>query len=100
MLLQAIWHPAPAQCRDDWDCGIILSESLQKHPHPGAHVHATDEVRRHPIDSIQLRLSSYAERLCYEDLNPQTIHAAKVRVIDTLGALIGGFYGEAPQIAR
>ena len=63
-------------------------------------MHATDEVRRHQIDSIQLRLSSYAERLCYEDLNPQTIHAAKVRVIDTLGALIGGFYGEAPQIAR
>ncbi len=51
-------------------------------------------------DAIQSRLSAYAARLRYEDLNVETIHAAKVRMIDTLGALIGGFFGEASQIAR
>lgn len=60
----------------------------------------TAEGHLNQIDTIQLRLSAYAARLRYEDLNRETIHAAKVRVIDTLGALIGGFYGEAPRIAR
>src|SRR5688572_12396372 len=52
------------------------------------------------VDAIQSQLSGYAARLSYADLDEQTIHAAKVRVIDTLGALIGGFYGEASRIAR
>src|SRR4051812_1089014 len=51
-------------------------------------------------DTIQSRLSRYAAELRYEDLDAQTIHAAKVRVIDTLGALIGGFPGEASRTAR
>ena len=51
-------------------------------------------------DSIQSQLSGYAARLRYEDLDETTVHAAKVRVIDTLGALIGGFFGEASRIAR
>ena len=51
-------------------------------------------------DAIQSQLSSYAAQLRYEDLNPDTIHAAKVRVIDTLAALIGGFFGEASRTAR
>ena len=51
-------------------------------------------------DSIQSQLSGYAARLRYEDLDPEAVHAAKVRVIDTLGALIGGFFGEPCRVAR
>ena len=51
-------------------------------------------------DAIQAQLSEYAARLRYEDLDAQTIHAARVRVIDTMGALIGGFFGEASRAAR
>ena len=52
------------------------------------------------VDSIQQRLTSYACGLNYDGLPPEAIHAAKVRVIDTLGALIGGFFGEPCRIAR
>jgi 2-methylcitrate dehydratase len=51
-------------------------------------------------DTIQDRLSSYAAGLDYSALDAATIHAAKVRVIDTLGALLGGFFGEASRVAR
>ena len=54
-----------------------------------------------PVDRIQPQLGGYAAQLRYEDLDAETVHAAKVRVIDTLGALIGGFFGEAsPHRAR
>src|ERR1043165_4612886 len=53
-----------------------------------------------PADHIQSTLSGYAARLSYADLDPETIHAAKTRVIDTLGALIGGFAGEPCRMAR
>jgi 2-methylcitrate dehydratase len=52
------------------------------------------------IDTIQQRLTDYACNLDYGDLPPQTIHAAKARIIDTLGALVGGFFGEPCRIAR
>ena len=52
------------------------------------------------VDVIQQRLTDYACELTYDALTPQAIHAAKVRVIDTLGALVGGFFGESCQIAR
>lgn len=52
------------------------------------------------VDSIQAHLSGYASQLRYEDLDATTIHAVKVRVIDTLGALIGGFFGEPCLSAR
>ncbi len=42
-----------------------------------------------PTDKIQSQLSAYASGLRYDDLDADTIHAAKVRVIDALGALIG-----------
>ena len=51
-------------------------------------------------DEIQSHLSGYAARLGYEDLDAEAVHAAKVRVIDTLGALIGGFFGEPCRAAR
>lgn len=52
------------------------------------------------IDKIQERLASYACELNFDGLNPQTVHAAKVRVIDTLGALIAGFDGEPCKVLR
>src|SRR3954469_23513580 len=51
-------------------------------------------------DRIQSQLSNYAAGLAYEQLDGQTVHAAKVRVIDTFGALVGGFAGEPCHIAR
>ena len=52
------------------------------------------------VDSIQQRLTSYACGLKYDDLSPEAIHAANAHIIDTLGALIGGFFGEPCRIAR
>jgi 2-methylcitrate dehydratase len=53
-----------------------------------------------PLDKLQKRLTDYARELTYETLPPDAVHAAKVRVIDTLGALVGGFFAEPCQIAR
>jgi 2-methylcitrate dehydratase len=55
---------------------------------------------RNAVDGIQQRIAGYANALSYADLTAETIHAAKVRVIDTLGALLGGFEGEPCRIAR
>ncbi len=53
-----------------------------------------------PIDHIQERLASYAFSLSYESLGADAVHATKVRVIDTLGALLAGYSGEPCHIAR
>ncbi len=53
-----------------------------------------------PIDSIKQRLTDYARALKYEDLPAEVVHTAKVRVIDTLAAVIAGFFGEPCRIAR
>ena len=52
------------------------------------------------VDSIQHQLCAYASGLTFEQLPADAIHAAKVRIIDIFGALIGGYFGEALQIAR
>jgi 2-methylcitrate dehydratase len=52
------------------------------------------------VDGIQQRLVEYTCRLRSDDLPAEVIHAAKVRVIDTLGALIGGFHGVPCGIVR
>jgi 2-methylcitrate dehydratase len=52
------------------------------------------------LDRLQSRLAGYAAALDYAALPPSTVQAAKVRVIDTLGALAGGFDGEPCAIAR
>jgi len=51
-------------------------------------------------DGLQQRLADYARALTYDSLTPAAAHAAKVRVIDTLAALVGGFDGEPCRIAR
>jgi 2-methylcitrate dehydratase len=52
------------------------------------------------LDAIQRRLTDYTVALTWEALSPAAAHAAKVRVIDTLAALAGGYDGEACAIAR
>jgi 2-methylcitrate dehydratase len=51
-------------------------------------------------DALQRRLTDYAAALDYDAIAPSAAHAAKVRVIDTLAALAGGYDGEACGIAR
>lgn len=51
-------------------------------------------------DRIQQRLTEYAAAFAYESLPAEAIHAAKVRTIDTLGALIAGFFSDACCMAR
>jgi 2-methylcitrate dehydratase PrpD len=51
-------------------------------------------------DQIQAHLSGYAAQLSNDDIDETTGHAAKLRVIDTLGALIGGFDGEPCRVGR
>jgi 2-methylcitrate dehydratase len=60
----------------------------------------TNHTPTTPPDRIQSHLSGYAAQLQYKDLDAETVHAVKVRVIDTLGALIGGFFGEPCRAAR
>lgn len=52
------------------------------------------------VDSIQQQLTDYACNLRFEDLPPEVVHTTKLRVIDTLGSLIGGFFAEPCRIAR
>lgn len=52
------------------------------------------------LDRLQSRLAGYAAALDYAALPLSTVQAAKVRVIDTLAALAGGFDGEPCAIAR
>lgn len=51
-------------------------------------------------DRIQSQLSRYAADLAYEQFDDETVHVAKVRTIDTFGALIGGFAGDPCRMAR
>ncbi len=52
------------------------------------------------LDRLQRRLAEYSAALNYDSLPSSTVHAAKVRVIDTLAALAGGYDGEPCAIAR
>ncbi len=52
------------------------------------------------MDVLQQRLAQYAGGLSAGAMAPRTLHEACVRVIDTLGALLGGFDDEPNRIAR
>src|SRR5690242_20114630 len=52
------------------------------------------------VDRLQQRLTEYTYGLSYDQLPRDVAHAAKVRIIDTLGALIGGFFGDPSQVCR
>jgi 2-methylcitrate dehydratase len=68
-----------------------MTVSAESHDSPG-------EARSE--DSLQQRLTDYACDLDIGSIPADTLHEAKVRVIDTLGALMGGFVGEACGISR
>ena len=51
-------------------------------------------------DSIVDAFVAYARSVEYEALPADVVHATKVRLIDTFGALIGGFFGEPSRISR
>ena len=59
-----------------------------------------EQILAREVDAIQLKLTEYAKKLRYEDLPADIAHIAKVRVIDTLGSLIGGFFADPCRIAR
>jgi 2-methylcitrate dehydratase len=53
-----------------------------------------------PVDPMQQRLVDYARLLTYAALPEDAVHAAKMRIIDTLGSFMGGYYDEPSRIAR
>ena len=52
------------------------------------------------MDRTTEMLASYACRLSYEDLGPQTVHQVKRTLVDTMGCAMGGFVSEPAKIAR
>src|SRR5688572_11937289 len=52
------------------------------------------------VDGTQQRITDYACALNFAELPADVVHAAKVRIIDTLGASIGGFFGEPCHVSR
>ena len=52
------------------------------------------------VDSIQECLVDYAVGLKFEELPPDVVHGTKVRIIDTLGSLMGGFFSDPSRMAR
>ena len=64
----------------------------------------TAGITRHTADGtadrVQACLTRYASAFNYDDLTPAAIQTAKARIIDTLGALICGFFAEPCRIAR
>src|SRR5579875_92224 len=52
------------------------------------------------VDRLQSQLTDYAIGLRFADLAPEDVHAMTQRVIDTFGALLGGFFSETCQIPR
>lgn len=51
-------------------------------------------------DAVREQLVTEALGLTFDQLDEETVHAAVVRFVDTVGALLGGFDGEPCQIAR
>ena len=50
-----------------------------------------DRAVQGDVDSIQQRLTEFAQALDFASLTEEDVNAAKSRIIDTLGAAIGGF---------
>jgi 2-methylcitrate dehydratase len=59
-----------------------------------------EKLLERQVDGTQLKLTEFARKLRYDDLPEDIVHTAKVRVIDTLGSLIGGFFADPCRIAR
>lgn len=55
---------------------------------------------RRPVDPIQERIAQYSSAFRFDAMSARDVHATKVRVIDTIGSLLGGFDGPPSRIAR
>jgi 2-methylcitrate dehydratase len=55
---------------------------------------------QHDQDATHRRLTDYVFALSFDKLSPEAIQAAKARLVDMLGVLLGGFSGEPCRIAR
>jgi 2-methylcitrate dehydratase len=51
-------------------------------------------------DKIVDEFVKYARDISFESLSEEVVHATNVRVIDTFGSLIGGFFGEPCRVSR
>ena len=60
----------------------------------------TEQAAGRAVDAIQQRLTQYASEFTYESITPEAAHAAKVRIIDSFGVLMGGFFTEGSMMAR
>jgi 2-methylcitrate dehydratase len=61
---------------------------------------STARANRKAIDHLQAYLTNYAHAMDFGALPADVVHAAKVRLIDTLGVLIGGYDGEPCRLSR
>lgn len=52
------------------------------------------------VDTLLERLAQYATTLRFEDLGDAAVHAAALRLVDTVGALVAGFDGPPCKTAR
>src|SRR5262245_29204126 len=52
------------------------------------------------VDRVQQCLTEYGMGIRYSHLPSDAVNVAKARIIDTMGVLIGGFFGEPCKIAR
>ena len=52
------------------------------------------------MDATTRKLATYVTALRYEALTPQTVHAVKRHLIDSIGCLLGGYASEPAVIAR
>jgi 2-methylcitrate dehydratase len=52
------------------------------------------------FDPVQQRMVRYARSVAFRNLDSATVSAAKVRIIDTIAAAIGGYEDDTTRIAR
>ena len=52
------------------------------------------------VDALLELLADYATTMTFDDLDDATVHAASLRLVDTVGALMAGFDGPPCEIAR
>ncbi len=57
-------------------------------------------MRHDSKDELQTFLVDYAASLAYAQFSEDVVHVAKVRMIDTFSALLGGYSGKPCRIAR
>ena len=52
------------------------------------------------MDAIEEKLVGFADSLNFSDIEPQVLHAIKLRFIDTIGCALAGYHEAPAKIAR